>query len=282
MRKLLITLLVLIALAAGAFYAFYEGVHIPRQAPETLEAFLADDYELYVPQEGTPPYPTMVGYHGCSGTLEGARDWARLLNQNGFAVVLVESIKPRGLEWREVCSGKKLWGSERAGDIMVSLEAIRTLPFVDASQLHLFGWSHGGWSLMDTFVYAAKKKRPPNLSAFPSKAEDDVLRGVLSATLIYPFCEFPSRALDGWPQAFPVHFVFAQTDSIVSNAACELIIDKQKTAGKPVSATTYQNTDHAFDMRDEDFYDCCLKQQHEATRQVHEDMLQKLRQWTPE
>ena len=275
MRKLLIVLCVVIAATALTFYGYLEGMHIKRQSTAALNDFLSEHYELFIP-EGTQPFATVVGYHGCSGTLFGSRDWAQLFNQAGYAVVLVESIKPRGLDWPEVCSGKKLWGSERAGDVMVSLDAIRKMPFVDADKLHLIGWSHGGWALMDTFNYAANAKRPPNLATLPA----DPLKGVVSATMFYPFCEFPVRARDGWPQEFPVHFVFAETDSIISNEACQIIIDRQKELGRPISAKTYSNTDHAFDMRDEDFYDGTLSGQPDATREAHADMLIKLRQWS--
>lgn len=275
MRKLLLVLTALITSAAVAFYGYIEGVHIDRLSPAELDDMLSSYYEFYVP-DGSAPHPTVVGFHGCSGTLHGARDWARLLQQAGFAVVLVESIAPRELDWPDVCSGRALWGSERAGDVMVSLDAVRQLPFVDADNLHLFGWSHGGWALMDAFAYAASRKRPPNLTVLPARP----LHGVRSATLFYPFCEFPVRARQGWPQSFPVHFIFAESDSIVSNAACELIAEAQRASGKPVSARTYPRTDHAFDMRDEDFYDGTLGNQPDATRQVHADMLNHLSRWS--
>ncbi len=159
---------------------------------------------------------------------------------------------------------------------MVSLEAVRKMPFVDTSRLHLFGWSHGGWSIMDTFDYAARSKRPPNLKT----RIEEPLKDVVSATIFYPFCEFPARALDGWPQTFPVHFVFAQTDSIVSNDACQAVVDLQSDRGLPVSTKTYPNTDHAFDMRDEDFYDGTLSNQPDATREVYADMLALLKKWS--
>ncbi len=275
MRKLFIILIIIVLTLALGFYGYLEGIHIKRQSVAELNELLSGDYELFVP-EGQGPFATVVGYHGCSGTLHGSRDWARLFQQAGYAVVLVESIKPRNLEWREVCDGKKLWGSERAGDVMASLETIRGLPFVNANALHLIGWSHGGWALMDAFDYTANEKRPPNLLEKP----DSPLRGVVSATLFYPFCEFPVRARNGWPQEFPVHFIFAETDSIVSNAACQLIVDRQLELGKPVSAKSYTNTDHAFDMRPEDFYDGDLTGQPDATRQVHADMLINLRNWS--
>lgn len=280
MRKLLLITILLFLAGAIGFYGLLQGWHIERLAPDELERFLATDYETYVP-EGDGPFPTVVGYHGCSGTLHGARDWARVLNEEGYAVVLVESIKPRNLGWREVCAGKKLWGSERAGDVMVSLQSVRQMPFVDPGQLHLFGWSHGGWSLMDTFAIAAKGQRPPNLDQLPENTSGNVLDGVLSATLFYPFCDFPVRARNGWPQTFPVHFVFAETDSIVSNASCQTIVDKQVSAGLPATATTYPDTDHAFDMRDEDFYDCCLKQQHQATSAAYAELTGLLKSWSP-
>ncbi|MFK8029651.1 MAG: dienelactone hydrolase family protein [Gammaproteobacteria bacterium] len=275
MRKVAIALFTLIVLCACLLFGYLEGFHIKRETPAELEAFLSDHYEVFTP-EGTGPFPTVVGYHGCSGTLHGSRDWARFLNKAGYAVVHVESIKPRELDWPDVCSGKKLWGSERAGDIMVSLDAIRNMPFVNPDQLHLIGWSHGGWSIMDALTFAGDRKRPPNLKSMA----DHPLSGVQSATLFYPFCEFPARGRHGWPQDFPVHFMFAETDSIVSNAACEAIISKQVANGKPTTSKTYANTDHAFDMRDEDFYDCCLTHQPDATREAYADMLINLRRWT--
>ncbi|MEM7084403.1 MAG: prolyl oligopeptidase family serine peptidase [Pseudomonadota bacterium] len=276
-KKILLSLLLVVFIVGVGVYGWIQGWHLSRQSSDALERMLAPHYEVFVP-DGTPPFATVVGYHGCSGTLLGARDWANVFKEAGYAVVLVESMTPRDVHWRDVCAGKILWGNERAGDVMVSLDAVRRLPFVDPNRLHLIGWSHGGWSLMDAFYYAGKQQRPPNLrDALPAPLE-----GVLSATFFYPFCEFPSVGRHGWPQSFPTHFIFADRDSIVSNAACERVIDRQRAQQRPVSATTYVDTDHAFDMRDEDFYDGTLGNQPDATRQVRADMLLNLRRWTPE
>lgn len=249
--KIIAVLFAVTAATVGTgLYGYWHGWQIESLDPSELSEELSPFYQKFKP-DGTGPFPTVVGFHGCTGVLQGSIDWANFLVSKGYAVVLVDSLTHRKLDWPEVCGGKKLWGAERAGDILVSLQDVRELPYVDAKDLHLFGWSHGGWSVLDMLAILSKGQTPPNLSQIPQLQLD----GVRSATIFYPYCGIPSRARSGWTQQLPVHFLFAENDSIVENEQCMPLVTQQQEAGFPVTAKTYPNVDHAFDMRAEDFYE---------------------------
>ena len=55
-------------------------------------------------------------------------------------------------------------GSERAGDVLVSIDDARRMPFVDPERLVLIGSSHGGWAIMELLAFEAAERLPFNLA----------------------------------------------------------------------------------------------------------------------
>ncbi|NNF18110.1 MAG: prolyl oligopeptidase family serine peptidase [Gammaproteobacteria bacterium] len=262
--KIVKLFLVFISLMACVFalglFGYYKGWHIDKYEPVQLSQLLTPGYEIFTPSD-QGPYPTVVGFHGCSGMLEGNRDWARFLRSLGYAVVLVDSMSFRNLDWPAVCAGETLWGSERAGDVIAAVQDVRQMRFVDPQKIILMGWSHGGWTLMDVLALVSDGKKPTNLTHVPANALD----GVIGSVLFYPFCAFPAVSRDGWTLKLPTHFVFAEKDSVVPNAACYEVIDKLWADKHPVTYYTYEGIDHAFDMRTSDFYEGTLQNVPDAT-----------------
>ena len=71
-------------------------------------------YELLTPA-GAGPFPAVVVMHGCDGVNENTRRWAQRLVSWGYAALIVDSFRPRGLS--SVCNrGSILPASVRAGD----------------------------------------------------------------------------------------------------------------------------------------------------------------------
>ena len=121
-----------------------------------------------------------------------------MLNAQGWAAIIVDSHTPRGFSayevWRLVCAGQIFMGSERAGDVLVSIDDARRMRFVDPDSLVLIGSSHGGWAIMDLFALDPPRRLPFNLATLPADAPADPLAGVVGAILLYPYCGQANRA----------------------------------------------------------------------------------------
>jgi len=199
--------------------------------------------------EGDGPFPTVLQFHGFGSALASQDDWAAFLADNGYVVIIVDSLGPRGINREEaiatVCTGFQLTSLERAGDILASLSAARDLSFVDADNLFLAGWSHGGWSIMDLLSLDLAHEIPSNLIT----ASPDDLAGVRGAILIYPYCGFPSRTLsEGWQSPLPSLILMGDRDTVAPADQCLAVVDRLLDDGVSVQHIVYDDASHAFDV----------------------------------
>jgi dienelactone hydrolase len=244
--------LVLAAVALNSL-AHYEGWWIPRLAPETLSAKLAPFYRVTKPQ-GEGPFPTALLYSGCDGPRDNMAAWAAMLNAQGWAAIVVDSHGPRGLTdhetWRLVCAGQILMGSERAGDVLVSIADARRMPFVDPARLVLLGASHGGWAIMDLLALDAEGRLPFNLASAPSGPADP-LAGVVGTVLLYPYCGEANRAARrGWSRKIPALFLLSAGDVIAPAGKCIAIAERLAAQGVPVETRLFEGVTHGFDQQE--------------------------------
>jgi len=243
---------VLAAVALNAL-ARYEGWWIPRLAPGALSAKLAPFYRVTKPQ-GAGPFPTALLYSGCDGPHDNLAAWAAMLNAQGWAAIVVDSHGPRGLlhheAWRLVCAGQLLMGSERAGDVLVSVADARRMPFVDPARLVLLGASHGGWAIMDLLALDAEGRLPFNLAA-PPPGPTDPLAGVVGAILLYPYCGEASRAArTGWSRKLPTLFLLGAGDVIAPAGKCIALAERLTAEGVPVETRLFEGVTHGFDQQE--------------------------------
>jgi dienelactone hydrolase len=227
-------------LAFGAAWAHVDGLLVEARSPAEIDALLSPYDEVFRP-EGAGPFPAAILFHGCGGLRDSLREWARELRDAGLLVVATNSFAGRKLHWKDVCQGRTLLGSERAGDVWVSLARVRARDDVDPERILLLGWSHGAWSLMELFALEPGEL-PPNLDAPP--AAD--YRDVAGLVLFYPYCGLAARARRSWPPgAPPTLMLLAGQDTIVSAEACGAWAD-----GRPgVETHVYPGVDHGFDQR---------------------------------
>lgn len=239
---------------AGNSLARYEGWSVPRMQPEALSRKLAPYYRTSVP-EGRGPFPTALLYSGCDGPKDNLDRWAAALVARGWAAIIVDSHGPRGFSeaeiWRLVCAGQLFMGSERAGDVLVSIDDARRMRFVDPERMVLIGASHGGWAIMDLLAMDPPKRLPFNLAGLPHGAPADPLQGVVGAILLYPYCGHANRARpDGWTRPLPVLFLLSDEDSIAPSENCEAIAAAMARRGLPVTALAFAGVDHAWDQEE--------------------------------
>jgi dienelactone hydrolase len=104
------------------------------------------NYELLTPH-GAGPFPAVVVMHGCDGINANTRRWAERLVSWGYAALIVDSFRSRGLT--NVCNhGAMLPASVRAGDAIEAKNYLRSLPNIAKGRIGLVGFSHGGWAAL--------------------------------------------------------------------------------------------------------------------------------------
>jgi dienelactone hydrolase len=225
-----------------------QGWHIKKYEPHQLAGLLQSSFRIQFPTR-PGPYPTVIGFHGCGGLDLGAIEWMEHLVGRGYATVLVDSYAFRDLTPARVCTGRTFWGSERAGDVVAAIYAVRRLPLVDRDRLILLGWSHGAWAIMDALALDPPHSLPTNLRSSPPEP----LAGVSGIVLFYPYCGLLAEAHGhGWSSDIPVLMLLAGQDSVVSPSDCVDIVAVLQADGRPITSHLYENADHAFDMSEED------------------------------
>jgi dienelactone hydrolase len=242
-----------LALATGALWLLWHGLgagwYVKQRSPAELEALLRPATTVLRP-DGAGPFPAVLMFHGCGGIHEGDRQWARWFVQQGFVVVQVDSLGPRGLEHRlrDVCRGRALWGRERAGDVLVTLDEVRQWPFVDGKRLVLAGWSHGGWTLMDLLaldLVGPPQRLPTSLNAAPPRGLD----GVAAVLLVYPYAGMGSLSADApWRLDVPTLMLLSGKDTVVPTEATLKTAEFQRRHGRSIDVHVYDGLDHCFDQ----------------------------------
>ncbi len=173
----------------------------PR-APETVEhrvELLAPYAQYYAPRtEG--PAPLIILLSGCGGLvgIDGPNrimnDYAEAAAAAGAYAIVVDSFRPRGIDRQtaisRVCSGLRLRGTERAGDLLAA-EALAKAhwrrPFTGVV---LAGWSHGGWAVMNLLSFRPDAGRVGNLrfSETPGALQP------AAVALFYPVLRLPQQS----------------------------------------------------------------------------------------
>jgi dienelactone hydrolase len=244
----------LLLAVAGNSLAHYQGWSVHRMAPEALAAKLRPWYRVTKP-EGAGRFPTALLYSGCDGPKDNLDRWAATLNARGWAAIIVDSHGPRGFSeydvWRLICAGQMFMGSERAGDVLVSVADARRLAFVDPDRIVLMGSSHGGWAIMDLLALDPPRRLPFNLAALPDEPGGDPLAGVIGTVLLYPYCGTANRAARrGWRRPVPTLFVLGEDDAIADPDACLRAAERLEARGVPVETLMLAGVTHGFDQED--------------------------------
>ena len=198
---------------------------------------------------GLGPFPVALILHGCGGKTPFLEDYARTAVAAGWAAVVVDSLKPRGLTLMDakltVCTGLRVRGGKRAADVFAMLSWLEGQNWADASQVFLAGWSHGGWTIMDAYAMGERAALVTGLA----DATPDRLKAVKGAMLVYPFAGYPSLTIrHGWGQATPpVWSVVAGKDQVVGWKAPKLALDRLARDGLSVDQMFLPDATHAFD-----------------------------------
>ena len=237
------------ALVASACTAF------PTLAERT--ALLAPTLEYYAPDPGGGRAPLVILVSGCGGLngLQGPKtvmkNYAGAATRAGAYAVVMDSFASRGIPFDDavstVCSGLRLHGNERAGDIIAAEALARSHWNAEFSGVILAGWSHGGWTVMELLSVGPRAKSVAGFrvdNASPALTPDAV-------ALFYPYCGFlNATGRSTWDFKGPLLYLNASTNAPAAGKECTDAIMHARGGSDGFTQVDYPNT-HAFDEEDQ-------------------------------
>lgn len=230
---------VLLAVLSGlpvALQAAAQRVDVPGRELREGHALMLVGHWFAADRSG--PRPAVLLLHGCGGPYarSGAlsrrmRETARLLNDEGWHALVLDSLTPRGQ--RELCTQafdrRAVRQSHRRLDALAALDWLAGRSDVDAERIALLGWSNGG-----STVLAAS-----NLEHADVRAARAVPR---AAVAFYPGCGADLRR--GYKPASPLLLLVGAADDWTPAQPC---IELARRAGTDVAIEVYAGAFHGFD-----------------------------------
>lgn len=199
--------------------------------------------------EGPGPFPLIVQMHGCGGIGPNQMIWAQISRAAGCGVLILDSYAFRGIGRFEaiasICTGLRLHGAERAGDLLAALAFARTQPWVDKERLCAIGWSHGGWSILDALAMQPTQYEPATrLAGLP----DAPLAGLAGAFVLYPYLGRAALAARQ-PLRHParVEAIVCGRDHTVGTRVPLAALERLRNAGASLEVHLFADCTHDFD-----------------------------------
>ncbi len=223
---------------------------VPVFAAETLDqriAQLEPHWQVTMP-EGEGPFPVVFMLHGCGGQRPFLQEMTEVAVAAGAVVVNINSYGHRRISqmaaYATVCTGARLHGRERAGDLYAAIAWARRQPWANRARFAAMGWSHGGWTILDALNLrgGAEMARATGLSGLP----DEPLEGLAATMLVYPYTgvgSFVGRR--PWRLNPASTAIVAQNDYIVGDARRAL--ERQRGRGAALDIIVFENATHAFE-----------------------------------
>jgi dienelactone hydrolase len=199
--------------------------------------------------------PLVILSSGCGG-LVGPDGPNRVMNnyaeaaaRAGAYAVIVDSFRPRGIDRdaaiRTVCSGIRLRGVMRAGDILGGEELARRRWGNLFTGVILAGWSHGGWAVMELLSAGPDARRIGDLRVDAPQAAQKPD----AVVLYYPYCGLLNAAKRNPKWAFrgPLLLVTAERDTIGPASKCLPVVTRAMADAPGIRNVDFPGMTHAFD-----------------------------------
>jgi dienelactone hydrolase len=199
---------------------------------------------------GNGPFPVVVQLHGCGGKKPHQARWAEVARDAGWAAMVVDSYRHRGITslqaYTSVCTGMRLWGRERAGDLYAAMHWLRTQAWVDPARIAVAGWSHGGWTVLDAM--SLEPGRDMAWATGLTGLDAEPLAGLIGAFVVYPFVGPGSVARSHGLRVDASTLALVGTrDVIVGGRSVGRALERMATPREPVSVVVLEGATHAFD-----------------------------------
>jgi dienelactone hydrolase len=229
-----------VLLACGCAFA-QQRVEVPSlDAPDGHAVALAG---YWFAADAPGRRPAVLLLHGCGGAYDARgqlgtrmREYARLLNAQGWHALVLDSLTPRGE--RELCTqrigSRAVTLTQRRRDTLGALQWLAARNDVDASRLALLGWSNGG-----STVLASTSLRQREVQDQPLKPR--------AAVAFYPGCK--TEAERGYRPEAPLLILIGASDDWTPAEPCRrLAADAADVPGQPpVQIEVYPEAYHDFD-----------------------------------
>lgn len=210
---------------------------------QSLHELIVQNHYKYVPA-GQGRFPTLIAIPGCSGISSDNpaddesnprlreddllfrrhyRRMAEKLRSEGFAVLLLNIHSAEGV--LTACAGE-IEDVRIAEYINEAIAWARGLPFVDAENLNLIGWSMGGGGTL-AWLHGPRSEAT----------------SIRSVTVIYPGCT-DLQALD---VSVPLLVLLGDADDIAVPTVCDSLIDSSPIR-ELIMVRHYPGARHGFDI----------------------------------
>jgi dienelactone hydrolase len=240
MRSFL-ALLVFLATSVGALAQ--DKVSFPSLDGKDGAAPTPLDGYLFRPNK-PGPFPAVVFLHGCGGLISALShqimsremEWAGTLNRAGYAVLMVDSLTPRGAG--EMCSrtGFKEWlYLRRPADAYGALAWLQQQPFIAKDRIAVMGWSNGGGAVL--FALGKRFGRPATFAGPDFR----------SAIAFYPGSCSEERMGGNWTPAIPLLILIGAKDVWTPAEPCKALVDRAVARGARIDYHAYPDAYHDFD-----------------------------------
>ena len=190
----------------------------------------------------------VVMLHGCSGPYEAGgglaermRDYAARFQAQGWSVLVLDSLTPRGE--RELCTQKigqrRVTQANRRLDVWGALKWMAEQPGVDARKLGLIGWSHGGSAVLAALQ---ADRYEPRAAEVPRPA---------FGVAYYPGCGDVARVGRAAAPAAPLLMQLGREDDWTPAQPCinwaESVIQSGQGSAAQLEVAVYPQAYHGFD-----------------------------------
>ncbi|WP_240632143.1 dienelactone hydrolase family protein [Alcaligenes faecalis] len=210
------------------------------------QALMLDGY-LFKPA-GQAPFPAVVMFHGCAGALSAKTgritsrfiNMAQLLNEMGYAVLMVDSFNPRDVS--QICTtplaDRDIKNKHRILDAYGALQYLNSRSDIVRDKIGAIGFSHGGSGA---------------LSAMDATSEGYKRSGqkFAAAVALYPGCGWQSRKRPEFSAYGPLLILAGEKDDWTPVEPCKELATRSQQRNEPVELLVYEGAYHAFDSENE-------------------------------
>jgi len=229
--------------ADAAYRAATLAADLTFPADAEVAAKLTSPRMALLKPAGEGPFPAIVIMHQCSGLKEAVVSWAHRMVAQHYAVLLVDSLGPRGV--LSVCYGPEAGVNlfRGARDALQAAEHLRRQTFVDADRVALVGFSWGAMVglLADSLHYVTALRAGPGFTAVIS---------------FYPGCFriFPPNGRPPFDTvngdiAHPLLVLMGEADTETPASECIEKLERLRNASAPVEWHLYPQATHCWDCQ---------------------------------